>query len=47
LYSGRYDEGYEVLKEKRAAVTRRMGLVSENAKAPRRHSMLKASDTLT
>ena len=46
-YRGKYDDGYEVLKAKRAAATRRMGLVSDSAKTPGRHRMLKAWESLS
>ncbi len=46
-YRGHYDDGYEVLKAKRAAAARRMGLVSTGAKTPGRHRMLKAWDSLS
>ncbi|MHC4119522.1 MAG: arylsulfatase [Planctomycetota bacterium] len=46
-YRGSYDDGYEVLKEKRAEAAKRMGLVSESAKTPDRYRMLKAWDSLS
>jgi arylsulfatase A-like enzyme len=46
-YRGKYDDGYEVLKEKRAAAAIRMELVSNSAQAPERHQMLAAWDTLS
>ena len=45
-YRGRYDDGYEVLKAKRVANAKRMGLVSDNAKEPVRHRMLEAWTSL-
>jgi len=38
-YRGKYEDGYEVLKAKRAAAARRMGLVSNTA--PKRRSVIK------
>jgi len=46
-YRGKYDDGYEVLKEKRAAAAKRMELVSNSAQAPERHQMLAAWDSLS
>jgi arylsulfatase A-like enzyme len=46
-YRGSYDDGYEVLKAKRAVAAKRMGLVSDSAKTPSRHRMLKEWDSLT
>ena len=46
-YRGRYDDGYEVLKAKRAAAAKRLGLVSTAAQAPARFRMVKAWDSLS
>jgi len=46
-YRGRYDDGYEVLKAKRAAAAKRTGLVPQNAQAPEPHSMLTPWDSLS
>jgi arylsulfatase len=46
-YRGNYDDGYEVLKAKRATAAKRMGLISDSAKMPERHHMLKAWDSLS
>ncbi|MCP4378592.1 MAG: arylsulfatase, partial [bacterium] len=46
-YRGNYDDGYEVLKAKRAAAAKRMGLVSDTAPVPGRFHMLKAWDSLS
>jgi arylsulfatase len=46
-YRGRYNDGYEVLKEKRAAKAKQLGLVSKGAKTPGRHRKLKAWNSLT
>ena len=35
-YRGRYDDGYEVLKAKRVAAAKRMGLIPDSAEAPER-----------
>jgi len=47
MYRGRYSDGYEVLKAKRASAAKRMGLVSGNAQMPERFHMLKAWDSLS
>jgi len=46
-YRGSYNDGYEVLKTKRAVAAKRMGLVSNNAPAPGRYQMVKAWDSLS
>jgi arylsulfatase len=46
-YRSKYDDGYEVLKEKRAAAAKRMELVSDSGKTPGRHQMLAAWDSLS
>ena len=46
-YRGSYDDGYEVLKEKRAARARQLGLVPDGAQTPTRHPMLPAWDSLS
>ena len=46
-YRGSYNDGYEVLKTKRAAAAKRMGLVSNSAPAPRRYRMVKEWDSLS
>jgi len=46
-YRGDYADGYEVLKEKRAAKTKQLGLVPDDARAPARHRMLEAWDSLS
>jgi arylsulfatase len=45
-YRGSYNDGYEVLKAKRASAAKRMGLVSDTAQAPVRYRMVKAWDSL-
>ncbi len=46
-YRGKYHDGYEVLKAKRAAKARQLGLVPDGAKTPARHRMLAAWDSLS
>jgi len=46
-YHGEYDDGYEVLKRRRAEGTKRLELVPNDAPLPRRHQMVKAWDTLS
>jgi arylsulfatase len=46
-YRGSYNDGYEVLKTKRAAAAKRMGLVSNSAPAPERYRMVKPWDSLS
>jgi len=46
-YRGNYNDGYEVLKAKRAAAAKRLGLVSNRSKTPGRHQMLKAWNALS
>jgi arylsulfatase len=46
-YRGSYNDGYEVLKTKRAAAAKRMGLVSNSAPAPGRYRMVKEWDSLS
>jgi arylsulfatase len=45
-YRGAYDEGYEALKERRAARARTLRLVPKDAPTPARHSLLAAWDSL-
>ena len=45
-YRGRYDDGYEKLKVKRAASAKRLGLVPEDASVPGRHPLIKPWDSL-
>ena len=45
-YRGRYDEGYEVLKAKRAGSTKQLGLVAGGTALPGRHPMLRPWDSL-
>jgi arylsulfatase len=47
MYRGNYNDGYEVLKEKRAAAAKKMGLVTDNAQAPERYRMVKAWNSLS
>jgi len=46
-YRGDYDDGYDVLKEKRAARARQLGLVASDAGTPARHQAVKAWDSLS
>jgi arylsulfatase len=46
-YRGQYNEGYEVLKARRATASRKMGLISDKAQMPKRYKMLKAWDSLS
>jgi arylsulfatase len=46
-YRGRYNDGYEMLKARRAAAAKRLGLVSHSAQTPGRQSILKAWNSLT
>ena len=46
-YRGRYDDGYEVLKAKRGAMAKRLGLVPESAKLPSRHPKMKPWKSLS
>jgi len=46
-YRGRYDDGYEVLKAKRVAAAKRMGLVPDSADAPERYEKLEAWSSLS
>ena len=46
-YQGRYDEGYEKLKQKRFENLKRMGIIPENAALPPSHPKIKAWDSLT
>jgi arylsulfatase len=46
-YRGDYDDGYEALKEKRAAGARQLGLVPDDAATPPRHRLLAAWDSLS
>ena len=45
-YRGSYNDGYEILKAKRVAAAKRMGLVSDTVQAPVRYRMVKAWDSL-
>ena len=46
-YRGEYDDGYEVLKAKRTAAAKQMGVVPTSAQGPERYHMLKAWDALS
>ena len=46
-YRGKYDDGYEVLKAKRAATAKQMRLVSDSAAMPERYHMVQAWESLT
>jgi arylsulfatase len=46
-YRGKYDEGYEVLKARRAEGAERLGLIPANAPLPQRHKMVKPWDSLS
>jgi arylsulfatase len=46
-YRSRYNDGYEMLKARRAEAAKRLGLVSDSAQTPGRHSMLKAWESLS
>lgn len=46
-YRGRYDDGYEVLKAKRAAAAKQKGLIPDSAAMPGRYHMLKAWNSLS
>jgi arylsulfatase len=46
-YRGNYDDGYEVLKAKRAAAAKQLGLIPDSALMPERYHMVKAWDSLT
>jgi len=46
-YRGRYDDGYEVLQEKRVAGAKKLGLVPENAATPKMHPNVKPWNTLS
>ena len=46
-YRGKYDDGYEVLQEKRVAGAKRLGLVPESATAPMKHSKVKPWKSLS
>lgn len=46
-YEGRYDDGYEVLKEKRFGSLKKAGMIPENAVLPPSHPRVKAWDTLS
>ena len=46
-YRGRYDEGYEALKARRAAAAKRLGLAPPDAAMPGRHPMTRAWSELT
>ena len=46
-YRGKYNDGYEVLKAKRAKAAKQMGLIPHSAKTPVRHKKLKAWNSLS
>ena len=46
-YKGRYNDGYEKLKEKRLKSLKRAGIISENAKLPVSHKLVKPWDSLS
>jgi arylsulfatase len=46
-YRGEYDDGYESLKERRAARAKQLGLIPDAASTPARHPMLPAWDSLS
>jgi len=46
-YRGKYDDGYEALKERRAAKAKELGLIPDDARTPARYQMLKAWDSLS
>ena len=46
MHKGRYDEGYEVFKQKRAAAAKAQGLVPQGAPMPDRHPMERAWSSL-
>lgn len=46
-YQGKYDEGYEKLKQKRFENLKRMGIIPQNAELPPSHPKIKAWDSLT
>ena len=46
-YQGKYDEGYEKLKQKRFDNLKRMGIIPQNAELPPSHAKIKAWDSLT
>lgn len=46
-YEGRYDEGYEVLKEKRFESLKKAGMIPENAVLPPSHPRVKPWDSLS
>ena len=45
-YRGRYDDGYEVLKEKRAEGAKRKGVVAESATSPKLHPNVRPWNSL-
>jgi len=45
-YRGSYDDGYEILKERRARGAKQKGLIRDGARTPGRHTMLAAWDSL-
>ena len=47
MYRGDYDDGYEVLKEKRTAGAKKAGVVPVTCKTPKRHPMLAEWSTLS
>ncbi len=47
MYRGDYDDGYEVLKERRAERARQLGVVSDDARTPARYTTVDAWDTLS
>jgi arylsulfatase A-like enzyme len=46
-YEGRYDEGYEALKEKRFESLKKTGMIAENAVLPPSHPNIKPWDSLS
>lgn len=46
-YKGRYDEGYEALKEKRFESLKKAGMIAENAVLPPSHPNIKPWDSLS
>lgn len=46
-YRGMYNEGYEVLKEKRINNAKSLGLIEKTAKSPKFHSLVKPWDKLS
>ena len=46
-YEGRYDEGYEKLKEERIESLKKAGMIPEDAILPTSHPRVKAWDSLS